>query len=507
MFARLIPLVALLVVGVAYLLSAQHDEPRPPYIQGSNRTALFLANEEHGLANVFIATAFAMLENHPDIQVHYASWDSARQRVHRAASFARETNPDIVFHTLTSMNYREAVEAQGKNFTNVIHAPASAGIAHISKDIQTYLCPWEPAQHLQLYDEVGALIDDVDPAVVVVDSIFRPAIDATRDKHRQHAILTPNTHVDNFPAIQPYGGMFWKYPAMSSGFSFPIPWHQIPENIYLNARFIYSIMAGSSIRRKQAVLRQHGLKDPIDFMHLHRPDVPWITMHTEDAAIPVDVVPANVTSAGPILVHSAPAEQQDPELVAWMKRAPTVLINLGSSVVYDDQRARAFAEAIANVLARSDVQVLWKFRTWGVMSDDYLDALKPYVGDRVRLPTWLAADPYALLESGHVSVFVHHGGSGCYHEGISSGVPQLVLPLWADLYSFAALAETLGVGSWGCRQTSPEWTSECLSESLLKVIGDDNMREKASALGEKVRARGKGRDIAAKEIAKLAYVK
>jgi hypothetical protein len=120
---------------------------------------------------------------------------------------------------------------------------------------------------------------------------------------------------------------------MSSGFSFPIPWYQIPENIYLNARFIYSIMAGSSIRRKQAVLRKHGLKEPIDFMRLHRPDVPWITMHTEGAAIPVDVVPENVTSAGPILVHSAPAEQQDPEMVAWMKRAPTVLINLGSTVV------------------------------------------------------------------------------------------------------------------------------------------------------------------------------
>ena len=102
MFARLIPLVALLVVGVAYLLSStQHDEPRPPYIQGRNKTALFLANEEHGLGNVFIATAFAMLENHPDIEVHYASWDSARQRVHRAASFARDTNPaakNIVFH-------------------------------------------------------------------------------------------------------------------------------------------------------------------------------------------------------------------------------------------------------------------------------------------------------------------------------------------------------------------------------------------------------------------------
>lgn len=119
---------------------------------------------------------------------------------------------------------------------------------------------------------------------------------------------------------------------MSSGFPFPVPWSKIPENIYLNARLIYSILAGSAIRSKQAALRRLGLKNPIDFMHIHRDDVPWITMHTEGASIPVDVVPPNVTSAGPILVDSAPAEEQDPELVAWMKRAPTILLNLGSTV-------------------------------------------------------------------------------------------------------------------------------------------------------------------------------
>jgi hypothetical protein len=157
-----------------------------------------------------------MLENHPDIQVHYASWGDSRKRAHRAASFAKETTPDaqdIVFHELKSVSFGEAAEMGGKAWDNVMHKPASAGIAHISRDIQLYICPWEPEQHLQLYEEIGAIIDEVDPAVIVLDSLMQPAIDVTRDKHRQHAILTPNTHIDNFPAIQPYGGMLWKYPA------------------------------------------------------------------------------------------------------------------------------------------------------------------------------------------------------------------------------------------------------------------------------------------------------
>lgn len=65
---------------------------------------------------------------------------------------------------------------------------------------------------------------------------------------------------------------------------------------------------------------------------MHRDDVPWITMTTDGAAIPVDVVPANVTCAGPIVLDAAPAEEQDPEMARWLKKAPTVMINLGSLV-------------------------------------------------------------------------------------------------------------------------------------------------------------------------------
>lgn len=85
-----------------------------------------------------------------------------------------------------------------------------------------------------------------------------------------------------------------------------------------------------------------------------------------------------------------------------------------------------------------------------------------------------------------------------------------MLPLWVDLYNFAALVETLGVGVWGCKPSSPEWTAECLSKAILKTVDGSQesltMREKAKQLGDKINLREKGRDVAAKEIAKLAYV-
>lgn len=92
----------------------------------------------------------------------------------------------------------------------------------------------------------------------------------------------------------------------------------------------------------------------------------------------------------------------------------------------------------------------------------------------------------------------------------SAGMPQVVLPLWADLYNYAALAENIGVGIWGCKETTPEWTSGCLTDSLSKALDGAphgvSIRNKAKELANEVQARERGRDIAAREIAKLAYV-
>lgn len=119
---------------------------------------------------------------------------------------------------------------------------------------------------------------------------------------------------------------------MSSGFPFPVPWKKIPENIYLNVRFIYSVLRMPDVVAKRKALREKGLKDPINFFGMYRDDVPWVTVTAEGASIPVDYLPSNVTLTNPIVLSVAPAVEQDPELVDWLKKRPTALINLGSTV-------------------------------------------------------------------------------------------------------------------------------------------------------------------------------
>ncbi|KAH6954423.1 hypothetical protein DER45DRAFT_312053 [Fusarium avenaceum] len=510
MFARLIFVTALLVASLAYLLSGDTASQREPYIQGRNKTVLFITNSEHGLSNVHLATASALLENYPDVEVHFASFPSVKQKLDKISSFARRQFPgarDIIFHGLTGSTFAQAIVKEGRSF---ISPPGWRGIASLAEHIQLWISPWTFEDHVYLYEELASTIDDVNPAVVVLDSWFRPAIDVTRKKNRQHAFVTPNTLIDHFLGLQPLWVRLWKYPAPSSGFSFPVPVRNLPENIYMNARYIYSAMFTPDASTKKARLREFGLQEPLNLFGMHRPDVPWITQNTEGAMIPVDYVPPNVTCVGPILLSGASAAEQDPETAAWMKRSPTVLINLGSNLAYDETRATIMSLAITELLSRTGVQVLWKFNKLGKYPDTFMEGLIPYLGsERLRMPNWLTADPSSLLETGDIIASVHHGGSNCYHEAIAAGIPHVVLPLWADLYSYVALAETSGVGVWGCKDTTPDWTSQCLTASFLEVVAGDHsgvLKEVAKQLGDRVQAGRKGRDIAADEVANLAYL-
>jgi hypothetical protein len=76
--------------------------------------------------------------------------------------------------------------------------------------------------------------------------------------------------------------------------------------------------------------------------------------------------------------------------------------------------------AITELLSTTDFQVLWKFNKLGDFSSDFLVHLKPYLdSERLKMPSWLMADPSSLLDTGNIVTLVHHGGSNCYHEAIA----------------------------------------------------------------------------------------
>jgi UDP:flavonoid glycosyltransferase YjiC (YdhE family) len=88
----------------------------------------------------------------------------------------------------------------------------------------------------------------------------------------------------------------------------------------------------------------------------------------------------------------------------------------------------------------------------------------------------------------------------------STGIPQVILPLWFDLYSIAQTAEYLGIGVWPGQDTAPNWDSEMLSEAILGALngkGSAEMRRRATELRVKARSYG-GKTAIARDIASLA---
>jgi hypothetical protein len=184
---------------------------------GRANVVLFLVNSESGLSNVHAATAQSLLEHHPEVTVHFASFPPIAAKLKRISSYSQaktpsQPAPDIVFHELPNLTFARAVLSSGRTIDKVVHRPGLDGIDQVCRDIQMYISPWSGEDHYTLYQLLVKIIDEVDPALVVLDTGFRPGIDATRERNRQYAFISPNTLYDNFFIEQPYGSMFWKYP-------------------------------------------------------------------------------------------------------------------------------------------------------------------------------------------------------------------------------------------------------------------------------------------------------
>jgi hypothetical protein len=197
-------------------ISPQTESPLSHH--GNNSTVLFITNDERGLANVHMATAYALLEHYPHITIHYASFPKLASQVKQVATLARRQSPnakDIVFHSLPRPSYLEVLEGYaGGDFQSFItHPPGLEGIDQLCRLMQVVVSPWAAEDYYTIYKAAGDIIDEVDPAVVVLDVFIGPGVDATKQRDRMYSVLTPNVLADLFPAVQPWWTLFWKYPA------------------------------------------------------------------------------------------------------------------------------------------------------------------------------------------------------------------------------------------------------------------------------------------------------
>lgn len=198
-----------------------------PRVRGQTNTVLFFALAESGQINVQLATAQALLEKHPNVEVHFASFPQVSKQVARVSSFARRRNPsvhEITFHAIPGPDRTAGMKRQ-LNCTDLLeclaHPPGARGSALLATQLELALWPWSGEEYLALYENSIDIIQRVDPTVAVVDFVFRPALDAIEHLNRVYSIITPLALADIFAISQPWGSGLWKYPASVKA---AVPW-------------------------------------------------------------------------------------------------------------------------------------------------------------------------------------------------------------------------------------------------------------------------------------------
>jgi hypothetical protein len=209
-----------------------------------------------------------------------------------------------------------------------------------------------------------------------------------------------------------------------SGYSFPLPWHLIPANVYLFVRFAATFLLGSELRSLLACRKQIGIQHSFPLVEPYRKE----DFHLSPAIPELDYplyLPHNVFGCGPILFPSQPLSSNS-ELVAFLKQ-PTILINLGSHHKPSTQMALGIAQGLRLVLEREKVQVLWKLK----FDRDELEEIREILGDtesRVKITPWIEPELISVLEYGNIMIFVHHGGANSFFEACKC-VPSTRLEL------------------------------------------------------------------------------
>ncbi|KAK1983969.1 glycosyltransferase family 1 protein [Colletotrichum cereale] len=494
----------------------------------SKRKVLMLTNSESGQANVFLATTQALRNLDPDVDIHFASFEAIKSAVVATSAEISGRNINarpIKFHEINGMSsFKTWIENPNIDVLRLLTmSPGFWETPQTLAILSRASMPWTGPQLLQNFDEVRRIIKEVQPDLTIVDNLFTPGLTAVRQLGIKYIVLSPNTLKDFAAPLQPWAAFLWKYPCVGSGFPFPVPWHLIPLNVIYVFVLIFFIVFDSDSRTAQKYLAEKTgarIFGQGDLIGNPPKGLKVLVSSHPELDFPISHVPQSIIPCGPILREVPPVIGADPELHNWLSRGPTIFINLGSLSWTTEEQALEMAHAIISLQEewrisgeQGRLQFLWKLNQSPDGKTGY-DVYRKGCGleavlggefdkDAIRVVSWVAAEPYAVLQSGHVVCSVNHGGANSFWEALSAGVPQVVLPVWADTYDFAYRAEFLGIGKFGNRKSAPRHEARELVTALQQVVVGENARdiqERAKHIARLRLAKGEGRDVAARHI-------
>ena len=167
-----------------------------------------------------------------------------------------------------------------------------------------------------------------------------------------------------------------------------------------------------------------------------------------------------------------PDWQPPEELTAFLDAGPPpVYVGFGSMT---PASAGPMTATILEALERAGVRGVLQ-RGWGSLGGGTLPPWAIAVGDAPH--EWLLPRMRAV---------VHHGGAGTTGAALRAGVPSIVVPLGFDQPFWGRRVAALGVGPEPLSRRA--LTAARLADAVGRAVSDEEMRERAAALGAALRA-------------------
>jgi sterol 3beta-glucosyltransferase len=172
--------------------------------------------------------------------------------------------------------------------------------------------------------------------------------------------------------------------------------------------------------------------------------------------------------------------QPPADLVAFLEAGPPpVYVGFGSMV---DQEAQSVTQIVLKAVALGGRRAIL-LGGWSHLGQGQLP-------ESIFRLDWA---PHHWLFP-RMSAVVHHGGAGTTAAALRAGVPNVVVPYFADQPFWAGRVRSLGVGPRPIPRQ--KLTAERLAEAIEIAASDEEIRRRAQALGQKIRAEdGVGRAV------------
>ncbi|MGW1061599.1 glycosyltransferase [Micromonospora rubida] len=332
----------------------------------------------------------------------------------------------------------------------------------------------------QLYQRCLEVIDDVGPAVTVVDSQASWAMDASQTRQVPF-MVSISTPPSNFlqELLPP------RYPAPFSGLPLRMTPQQQTANVDFRSRLVRALMEPERLRRNLVAIARReeaGLRNPEMRPGLYVEDAVALMSYTVFGfEYPFATAPATLRMVGPVVPRELPPVEQD-ELTRWLDDHPSVIyVGFGTIMRPSEAQVRAIVE-VAERLGPEHA-VLWK------LSAEHQRLLPPaaQLPGNLRVEEWLPSQ-LRVLAHPHVRVFFNHGAANAIHEAVYFATPQLMMPFWLDCPDGVVRAVDSGV-ALAVELTDPLDVEDILAK-IKRLLSEDSFRKRAELFGQRMRQAG-----------------